>query len=176
MRFEFLCHSLERQIERRPAADKHIVMSCAHPRCGPEPHNFTEAAADPVALDSIPDSFDTVKPNRAGPGPAIARLQHECCRRRLIPDAAARKSARCLNRSMEAMRGFFAAVRRTAVCDHAPGAPTKPCARPWSPYVHGSRGGAYVRACSVDRSASRSFSAGCALGKEDYPRYAVRPT
>src|SRR6185295_16655929 len=58
------------------------------------------------------------------------------------------------------------AVRRTAVCDHAPGAPTKPCARLWSPSVSGSRGGAYVRACSVDRSASRSFSAGCALGKE----------
>jgi hypothetical protein len=55
--FEVLCHAFERQIERRPAADKHIIMSCAHPGCGPEPHNFPEAAADPVALDSIPDSF-----------------------------------------------------------------------------------------------------------------------
>jgi hypothetical protein len=84
----------------------------------------------------------------------------------LSPDAAARKSARCLNRSMEAMCGLFAAIRRTAFCDHARGAPTKPCDRPWSPYVCGSRGDAYVRACSVDRSASRLFSAGCALGKE----------
>src|SRR5262245_29679659 len=67
---------------------------------------------------------------------------------------------------MEAMRGPLAAVRPTAVCDRAPGAPTRLCARPWSPYVCGSRGGAYVQACSVDRSASRSFSAGCALGKE----------
>jgi hypothetical protein len=67
---------------------------------------------------------------------------------------------------MKAMRGLFAAVRRTTACDHAPGARTRPYARPWSPYVRGSRGGAYVRACSVDRSASRLFSAGCALGKE----------
>ena len=168
--FEILCHALERQIERRPASDKHIIMSCAHPGCGPEPHNFTEAAADPVALDSIPDFFDTVKPTRAGPW---SRRLRACSTNAvdgaLTPDAAARKSARCLNRSMEAMRGLFAAVRRTAFCDHARGAPTRPCARPWSPYVRGSRGDACVRACSVDRSASRLFSAGWALGKEGLP-------
>ena len=80
--FEVLCHALERQIERRPAADKHIIMSRAHPGYGPEPHNFTEAAPDPVALDCIPDSFryreaDPCRPLVA----AIARLQHESCRR-----------------------------------------------------------------------------------------------
>jgi hypothetical protein len=84
--FEVLCHALERQIERRPAANKHIIMSRARPGCGPEPNNFTEAAADSVALDSIPDSFryreaETSRPLVA----AIARLQHECCRRRLDP-------------------------------------------------------------------------------------------
>src|SRR4029078_3336315 len=66
----------------------------------------------------------------------------------------------------------FAPVRRRAVCDPAPGARTRPCAHPWSPYVSGSRGGAYVRACSVDRSASRSmFSAGCVLGEEGVTLY-----
>ena len=116
---------------------------------------------------AFPTLFDTVKPNRAGPW---SRRLRACSTNAVdgafIPDAAARKSARCLNRSMKAMRGLFAAVRRTTVCDHAPGARTRPYARPWSPYVRGSRGGAYVRACSVDRSASRLFSAGCALGKE----------
>ena len=165
--FEVLCHALERQVERRPSSDKHIIMSCAHPCCGSEPHNFTEAAADPVALDSIPDSF---RYREAEPCRPWSRRLRACSTNAvdgaLSPDAAARKSARCLNRSMEAMCGLFAAIKRTAFCDHARGAPTKPCDRPWSPYVRGSRGDACVRACSVDRSASRLFSAGCALGKE----------
>ena len=77
--FEVLCHAFERQIESRPAPNKHIIMSCARPGCGPEPHNFTKAAADPVALDSIPDSFRyrEAKPCRPLVA-AIARLQHEC--------------------------------------------------------------------------------------------------
>src|SRR5689334_6831875 len=66
---------------------------------------------------------------------------------------------------MEAMRGLLAAVRRTDVCDHGPVAPTKPCVRPWLPYVRGSRGGACVRACSVDRSASRLFLRWLRLGE-----------
>jgi hypothetical protein len=75
----------------------------------------------------------------------------------LIPVAAARKSARCLNRSMEAVRAaIFTAVRLTAVCVRVPGAPTRPCVHPLLPCARGSRDGACVRACSVDRSASRS--------------------
>ena len=176
--FEVLCHALERQIERRAPSDKHIIMSCAHPGCGPEPHNFTEAAADPLRSTAFPTFFDTVKPNRAGPWSRRLRAcSTNAADGALIPDAAARKSARCLNRSMEAMRGLFAAVRRTAVCDHAPGAPTRPCARPWSPYVRGSRDGACVRACSVDRSASRFVLRWLRLGEGGiHPRYAVRPT
>jgi hypothetical protein len=59
-------------------------MSCAHLSCGPEPYDFTEAAADPVALDSIPDSFRyrEAEPRRPVVA-AIARLQHKCRRRRL---------------------------------------------------------------------------------------------
>jgi hypothetical protein len=76
----------------------------------------------------------------------------------LVPVAVARKSARCLSLSMKAMRGLAAAVRRTAACDCAPGAPTRPCVHLWLPCARGNRVGACVRACSVDRSASRSGS------------------
>jgi hypothetical protein len=77
--FEVLCHAFERQIESRPAPHKHIIMSCARPGGGPEPHNFTKAAADPVALDSIPDSFRYREAEPCRPlVAAIARLQHEC--------------------------------------------------------------------------------------------------
>jgi hypothetical protein len=73
--FEVPCHTVERQIKRRPSADQHIIMPSAHLGCGREPHNFTEAAADPVALDSIPDPFRHRKAEPSRPVVAtIARL------------------------------------------------------------------------------------------------------
>jgi hypothetical protein len=95
----------------------------------------------------------------------------------LIPAAAARKSARCLNRSMEAVRAaIFTAVRRTAVCVRVPGAPTRPCVHPLLPCARGSRDGACVRAYSVDRCASRSVLRWSRRGERGRrPRILVEP-
>src|SRR5262249_19696133 len=83
---EVLCHTFKRQIERCPSTDKHIIMPRVHLDCGGEPHNFTQTAADPVAHDSIPDSFRYREAEPSRPVVAtIARLQHECRRRRLDP-------------------------------------------------------------------------------------------
>src|SRR5262245_24900436 len=57
---------------------------------------------------AFPTLFDTVRPNRAGPSSRRLRAcSTNAADGALIPDAAARKSARCLNRSMEAMRGLL---------------------------------------------------------------------
>jgi hypothetical protein len=72
----------------------------------------------------------------------------------LAPWAAARKSARCRNRSM-AMADVQ--VRRSAACGPGHAAWRSLCDRPWLPSGRGIRDGACAPACSVDRSASRVF-------------------
>ena len=89
---------------------------------------------------------------------ALARLQHETpSPEPCVPPAAARKSARCLNRSMEANVAAFIATASGAEPLASAPAPRRraPCGRPWSPCVCENRGGACAPVCSVDRSASR---------------------
>jgi hypothetical protein len=53
--FEILRHPSKRQIERGAPSDQHIIVTGAEPGCGRAPHNFPQAAADPITLRSIPD-------------------------------------------------------------------------------------------------------------------------
>ena len=53
------------------------------------------------------------------------------------------------------MRAVSFRPRRKAACARASAVPTPLCARLWCPCARGNRDGACVRACSVDRSASR---------------------
>jgi hypothetical protein len=81
----------------------------------------------------------------------------------LIPDAAARNSARCLSRSMQVVRAAACSLRQTAACGRARDVPRGLSVRPWLTCVRGNRDGACARACSVDRSASRFKSPPLAL-------------
>jgi hypothetical protein len=52
---EILRHPVKRQIERHSPSDQHVIVTGAEPACGRAPHNFPQAATNPVTLDSIPD-------------------------------------------------------------------------------------------------------------------------
>ena len=96
-----------------------------------------------------------VKPTRTGPSSPRARL---CTTKAALfirgPLATARKSARCLSRSMmrSRKRGPF---RRSDACGHARGGRQEPCGRRSSPDGRESRGGACAPVCWVGKSASR---------------------
>ena len=152
--------SLERQRQRRAPSDQHIVMARRMAGCAPTASRSPAAAAAPgCARPQLPTFLDTVKPTRDRT-PHRSRLR-ACSTNAavgaLIPAAAARKSARCVNRSMATAP---VARRRQALSRLRPRArrAARPCGRPWSPCGRGSRDGACAPACSVDRSASRCDS------------------
>jgi hypothetical protein len=53
--FEVLRHHGKRLIERRAPTDQYIVMAGVKPACGREPHDLSQATANPVSLDRIAD-------------------------------------------------------------------------------------------------------------------------
>jgi hypothetical protein len=54
---EVLRHPRIRQFKRRAPADQHIIMPGPHPSRLRQPHDFPQAAADPIALDGFADLF-----------------------------------------------------------------------------------------------------------------------
>ena len=75
---EILDQALERQIQRRPPSDQHIVVAAPHPVGRRKPHHLAQTPAHAVALDRVADLL------RAGKShahrsilAAITRLQHK---------------------------------------------------------------------------------------------------
>ena len=164
--FEILCHSVKRHIERRAPSDKYIVMSGAKPACGREPHYFPQATAHPVTLDGVSHLLRRGKAKTCRSRvAAFACLQHKCGGRYLDPGRRGQKF-RSLPQPLHASNscGGLRRLRRTAACGHVRDVPTGPFVHPLLPCARGNRDGVCARACSVDRSASRSIVS-AALGK-----------
>src|SRR6266436_241236 len=107
---------------------------------------------------AVPFFLETVKPTRIGPSSSRRR---PCTTKAALltraPLATARKSARCLNRSMMNLRE--ARLTRSDACGPGRGARRGPCGRRSSQGGRGSRVGACAPVYWVDKSASRLFSA-----------------
>ena len=121
---------------------------------------------------AFPTFLETVKPTRTAP--ASGRIRN--CKMNpavgaFCPLAAARKSARCRNRSM------WRLIRRSNACDRVNDALKAPVGRRSWPCACGSHGGVCAPACWVDRSASRvlsPFAVACGL-YGGLPEASMRP-
>lgn len=175
-------HVGKRQLQCRRPSNQHVIMTGAKLTGIREPHDLAQPPPHPVALDRIADlpRYRETQPRRALVA-AAARLQHKrlggrpctlggCPKVRPafqalhgadfwgrlgFGDPERRSPLSADARQSDANRAVKRSVTHSVSCAPAPGAPTTPDGRLWSPCGCESRGGACAPICSADRSVSR---------------------